>query len=411
MSGTGRATRLIGAAVFLVLVATLLPAHPPPGAVHVPWWCVTCATSGTSDDLLNVALFAPLGIALALSGRTVQRAVLWGVLLSTAVELLQLVVPGRDTSLSDVLTNGLGTGLGALAVQTSDWWLAPGRVRGVLLAWLAASAAAVTILGTALLLRPSLPTDAIYYAQWTAELGQFLHYDGRVTSAAIDGLALPEGPIRETPRLREALLRGDTLRVAGVAGHRLPSLGPIFSVFDAREREIFLVGAERGDLVVRIRRRGRSLGLQPIDWRLPGALAAERPGSPLRLATWSGPRGRCAALGPRRSCAKELGPGSGWQLLLSAGPLAGWQRTAADLAWLFLLALPLGFWLRPEAASIAALGLVAGALVLAPRLGPVHSVLWGSWLAVGVGVLAGAALSRRVRMWRERPSRSVPPEY
>ncbi|MFP3940470.1 MAG: VanZ family protein, partial [Thermoanaerobaculia bacterium] len=79
-----------------------------------------------SNVLGNVLLFVPVGLAtagLARERRAAARlagAVLAGVALSTAVELLQLLVPGRATDVDDVLFNGLGALVGASVLLAGE---------------------------------------------------------------------------------------------------------------------------------------------------------------------------------------------------------------------------------------------------------------------------------------------------
>jgi glycopeptide antibiotics resistance protein len=70
----------------------------------------------------NVAVFAPLGaaIALARSGRPARARVLWGAasgaILSALIEGLQMLQPTRVSSLGDWALNTLGALLGALMI-------------------------------------------------------------------------------------------------------------------------------------------------------------------------------------------------------------------------------------------------------------------------------------------------------
>ena len=79
-----------------------------------------------SNVLGNVLLFVPMGLAtagLARERRPAIRlagAVLAGVALSTAVELLQLAIPGRATDVDDVLFNGLGALVGASVLLAGE---------------------------------------------------------------------------------------------------------------------------------------------------------------------------------------------------------------------------------------------------------------------------------------------------
>jgi VanZ family protein len=72
------------------------------------------------DTILNVVIYLPLGLATAFTFRRKHSrrvaailAVAFGFLFSVSMELLQVYVPGRDPSLSDVLTNTIGTAAGA----------------------------------------------------------------------------------------------------------------------------------------------------------------------------------------------------------------------------------------------------------------------------------------------------------
>ena len=63
----------------------------------------------------NLLLFLPLGVVLALRGTSVARTAVMALVLSGSIELAQLVVPGRTTSVDDVLFNVSGAVLGQVA--------------------------------------------------------------------------------------------------------------------------------------------------------------------------------------------------------------------------------------------------------------------------------------------------------
>ena len=117
------APALLGAV--LIACLTLVPfAGAKPGADAL---CLFCGERAAADAVLNVLLYLPLGVGLALAGWNAPRAVLLSLLLSGAIEAAQIVIPGRDSSARDVLTNALGGYLGAVLMMHVPRWLAGGR--------------------------------------------------------------------------------------------------------------------------------------------------------------------------------------------------------------------------------------------------------------------------------------------
>jgi glycopeptide antibiotics resistance protein len=65
------------------------------------------------DDLLNVALFVPLGLMLATTGWRALRTLVVAFAISLAVEITQYVVGSRRTAdVNDLITNVSGAALG-----------------------------------------------------------------------------------------------------------------------------------------------------------------------------------------------------------------------------------------------------------------------------------------------------------
>ena len=103
----------LGLSVTAILFLTLMP---------VPEWqwetekrfslCILCTAGAVPDFFENALLFLPVGAALAFRRQRLWATVLYGALLSLAIEMMQLGVPGRDPSLQDVASNTLGTFFG-----------------------------------------------------------------------------------------------------------------------------------------------------------------------------------------------------------------------------------------------------------------------------------------------------------
>ncbi|KRC60587.1 hypothetical protein ASE14_06215 [Agromyces sp. Root81] len=73
------------------------------------------------EFLANVALFVPFGALLALA---FPRTPVWGIVaigtaVSVGIELVQLALPSRVSTISDVIANTIGTALG---LGLTLWW-------------------------------------------------------------------------------------------------------------------------------------------------------------------------------------------------------------------------------------------------------------------------------------------------
>jgi len=95
-------------------LAPLPQIGPDLDAATVPWWGWLL-----NDRTLNVALFVPLGLGVALIGRRSPRRVLTAaaLLVPLCVEVVQHVTPwlARDSQWQDVLDNTVGVALGLTA--------------------------------------------------------------------------------------------------------------------------------------------------------------------------------------------------------------------------------------------------------------------------------------------------------
>ncbi len=79
----------------------------------------------------NIALFLPIGAAIVWRfGRRIRDALAVGIVLSLAVELLQLALNnGRSVDIDDVIVNGLGTLFGAIGMRLILWASVRSRAR------------------------------------------------------------------------------------------------------------------------------------------------------------------------------------------------------------------------------------------------------------------------------------------
>jgi glycopeptide antibiotics resistance protein len=105
----------VGLSVLGILALTLFPTHQRRHVHLIPFGDIVGAFGPPIDRtrllgmIANFFLFLPLGGALRWEGLSIRAAVLAACCLSTAVEITQwLVVPGRTTTVDDVLLNSLG---------------------------------------------------------------------------------------------------------------------------------------------------------------------------------------------------------------------------------------------------------------------------------------------------------------
>jgi len=395
---------LVIASVAAIVAATLIPvAGEAPGR----WLsCVVCGDRGTADVLVNVLLFLPFGAALAAAGVPLPRCALDGALLSAVVEFAQLYIPSRDPGLGDVVSNTLGSGLGAGLVATAPHWLLPARARAARLFRAAALAAAGVCYGTGWLLAPALP-EASYVALWTPNLARLAWYRGHVRDVMLGNLALPAGPLANSAAVRELLLssRGFSLRVRAVAGPRKGALSGLLVIEDERRREILVLGPDRDDLVFRFRTRAVALHLRldAPDIRFSNALQSATPGDTLALIV-QGSRGRYT-MTANASRAEGLGftVGSGWALLMYPEALPPWFKTLLTCAWVAALWAPAGFWARTRGDAWVMGGAVAAGLLGVPAVTPLCATPLLYWAAAGLGGVAGVGMRVALSRYRASP--------
>lgn len=124
-----------GSAPNLIIPATFKPLHPTVLGLPHPF------RLHRIDTVVNVLGFIPLGFFLCAylgdakhytARNAFVRSIILGALTSLGIELLQMYLPSRDSSLLDVVNNVVGTTVGAfLQIRVHDcwrktiWWLIP----------------------------------------------------------------------------------------------------------------------------------------------------------------------------------------------------------------------------------------------------------------------------------------------
>jgi hypothetical protein len=407
-----RWTRWSPTAVVLaaIVFATLRPSPPP--ATPLPMFCLVCGELGGVDVALNIILFIPLGAALAWSGMRWHRAVLVSVAVSLGIESLQFtIVPGRDASLGDLLTNSIGGCLGAgLMRNWKAWLLPPTRAAGALALGAAAAMIAV-LLASAALLQPAIPYMDTF-GQWAPRQPRFAPFTGSVHDVTVNGMHVPYALVPERDRFLAPFQAGtphiSTEVTTGQPTERLSAIARgANSLF-----ELFLIGQDGTALIFRTR-------LEASDWALrqPSiALDDALPTAGVRAILEGGltSDGWYARVRDDRGTRERRVPFAvslGWSFLMPFDRPLGRDYRWLSALWLIGLAFPAAYWSalaalrRPTGSSngtgtgiasrgpwlwmvVSPLAIFVG-LTLVPRVVHFQAAHWSEWLATLGGALAG----------------------
>jgi VanZ like family len=394
------AVALAIAGLLFIARATLTSSPDPNGLAQLtPLWCIVCGELGGSDVIANLLLFLPFAMGLRLAGLSWRRTVLIAAAVSLTVELLQLVaIPGRDASLSDLLTN---TGSGAIGATLAPWLLGAVRPSATRATKFLAAGTAAWLAGLALsawLLSPAVESGALQ-SGWAGATGERDVFFGEIHQIRLDGILMPRnGTPPDSAEIRRRLGAGEFRLDAEVnSGGPVSYPSWIYKLKSGGINQLTLFQLRRhAGVAVPIRAMG--LRLRAATVTLPAAfpdvagrtvwLEASAAGGVITLhSTYSG---------VTRGIEFGLSPAYGWRLIspfqMGIGNGVRWF-TALLLA---VSVLPLAYWAawaRKWTRWILPLGITAG-LVLPSAVAGFPPVHWSEWAAAAVGALAGWALQR-----------------
>jgi VanZ family protein len=391
----------LGGLVFiLVLTLTPIPEQVPASTV-APFLCLLCGGRGLVDLVLNVLLFIPFAFGLRLSGVATRRVIVASILLTLLIEFLQYgVVTGRDSSLSDVLTNTLGGTIGAAMASHLDALVrpSPATARRLAIAW-AAFWLGVTAV-TALAFRPWAPAGPLM-VKWARERPPHAPFGGRILAAYLGNAPLPEGRRPAGSRLPGLRRPGTTrLRLSVLTGNPSADWRPIL-ILSRRKLVVLGLSQSGQDLVFEAPSRASPLKFRPVAIRLEDAFPTDS-GLPLDLAAEVERQTVrvTSSYGGGRSWTLGLSPSFGWSLVLPFDYAFGPEVHLLTGLWLAGFMLPLGFWWgRAELPVSTTIALITGVVVLGlgglPLLTGYPPVHWSEWVASATGVALGWARSGR----------------
>lgn len=415
-----------------ILLLTLDRFEMPPPGVQLWEWCFLCGEQWGIDILRNVALFVPLGLTIRLAGGRPGPALLGIAATSFVIEILQLFITGRITSIDDLIANTLGGILGFVAGGHLGAIVLP-RARQAVRAVVVAGAVVLVVFPATLWLFGPDPTAPPYTAQFSPELVEFGRLRGTVLEAGLGDRSLVAGPVTD-PRSVGEHLRGDSVIAYAVVrgGRATQRLAPVFRLVDGERDELLLLGRRDGrSLTVRFRGRARRLGLHRPSVTVADAF-------PDSSGNGTGPAVHIAGTirGYSISAASSYTvPGSmpvhvrrtiafrptyGWAYLMSFEPLLSPRAGSLTTVWLVMLFAPVGYLgaiaamrmraaLRRLAIVLWVTAVAALALVATPLAMGLSAATAGEWLGgvlgLSAGALAGVAAMVVVRRRRPQPVR------
>jgi len=406
------------ASLAAIAYATLLPESGQSLQSH---FCLVCGSLGGVDAILNVLLFVPLGVGLALCGIPTRRALLTMSVLSVLIETAQLLlIPGRDATIGDVLTNTLGGAFGFAASRYTPILLRPSPrlASNLVIAWGAIWLGIQTISSFAFV--PSIP-ESQYYGQLARSLGKLAVFQGRVLAASVDNIAIPNTAIANSREVRRQLLEGATVATRVMPAGPTRGIAPIVRVADSEQSEILLLAQDGVDLLFAIHSGAAVLRLRPPVFALPRVFPTGVVTADVKAADTLGLGGRylsrevkmnaqtgSATNGNRVPLTASLA----WTLVLpSQWYIEGTRaEVVISLIWIVVLMVPFGYWTfhlahprravgfqeHPTPFWIGSLVILGVGLGLAPHVFGLSPTPLREWLGGVAGLLLGAGLAARL---------------
>jgi len=367
------------------------------------------------DVLLNIALFVPLGMALRWLGLSGARPVMVGLAVSLAVELLQAtVIPGRDPSLSDLLTNTAGTWLGSGLAGAAPLWLWPSPQSARRLAAAASVVWLGMLAGTGWLLQPVM-SPGTRELRWAPPVPFLERFAGQVLGTELNGVPSDSGLI-DPEHLGRRLAQGKVSLTAAITVVSWPEIAaPVAEVSSVDSVAVVRLSQLGQKVLFSVRTRSADFLL-----RTPAAKVYRALPEPAGQAVTIGGSLDADLLtaftkvgGRTDSAAVRISPGLGWALVL---PLTfypfDYRPDITSAVWTALPLLLVGYWggrsqgthsigkELPSRATARTAVLGCAGLLLTTGLGAIPPLTgtarqgWEAWVACIAALLLGGLAAR-----------------
>ena len=390
--------------LLFVAVLTLTPQYQ---ATKAPAsFCLLCGDTSILDAILNVILFIPFGMGMRLAGMSRRRVFAIALVTTVTVETLQYWIPGRDTSLGDVITNSSGAFIGALCADIWRVVLLPSRRAATRFAygWTLCWVALLTV--SAELAHVSLPRTA-YWGQWKPELLHHDYFPGKVLSSTAGGLQAPEAISIPNEDVRRRLSSDSVVvRATVVSAVATGPVSAISTIYDYHRSQIFMLGQRKGNLIFSLRMRTADAKVATPDIRLDSVFPRHRSKTPdtvfvagglIHHELWIS----AERSGVRRERTQPVDAGLGWSYMLPFDYEYGAEARWLTVLWIAGLAAPAMYWgVRAGRTTLLAVGAaLALSLALIPIATAVHATAWWEWAGLAIGACIGALVGAVSARW------------
>lgn len=415
------------ASVVVIITATLLPFNPIVSSQIPPQWCLRCGGLWMTDAVSNVLLFVPFGAAWAWALSRVRDGLRVGVVLglglvfSLGIEWLQSIglPPSRSAALADVLTNSLGSLLGAVLVVCGPWLIRPGELGARVLhaLWLGGALTVFVLTAVAMAPRsPAVPSDAV-----SAVASPYPHVPGQAWYGGSNDSVLVNGRVGfkrgwSGPFIVQLDAEPDTVRVQNfVRGREAEGFAVplVFLHLPGDTAPVMQLRVNRDAAELSVTRRAWSWGLTFPSVVLDGAFEG-RTLDDARVLELSGMASRHtlelrsgSVLGSGSVARVELGPTVGWAMLQSLVTVQSSLAWMVEVAWLGVLLFPVGWW-RGRVSVLDVL-VVLGCYWLLAWLDWTGRVgIWEMGVSVGYVMMGGWVNGKLRQPGRREPLRRKP---
>ncbi|MES2124554.1 MAG: VanZ family protein [Gemmatimonadota bacterium] len=414
MRRLGPRARLVGTLLWLVMIGALTLTPAPDQVARVaetPWTCLACGDGSSTDILLNLALFAPLGLLLGAQAWRWLRVALLACVISATIEIVQgNLLAGRDASLSDVLANTLGAIIGWHAVPVLHQAARPTRRFAASATGLLLVITTLLWLGTGIGLKPSLSQHRPWVGQPLRVWAGHDPFRGRFVEASFDGIGVEDDPLASVPPHPDSL---DVALVVTSADTTPPARKvSLLRIVDGKGKSQLSLTARGGDLLVDFPLRSSRWGFRTPTWsfhdaaRIPLATPWrwQVVREPRSIALHSGATGGTAA-----AERLPLSVGLGWALIHPFAPPVDEQARWWTVLWLASWMAALGWFagVQGTRVCVGAGGVAIVAFVLTSLATglPVHAI---EIVALLIGYLPLCLLGARTDRVNTKRGATVP---